>query len=164
MVTPLSELLSRTNNGVFLYRVFMLILNLVGTILLFSVTFNYFKYTIDKGNSIKFQVVLFFYLFSVILFGYLYYFSFFSSPHLFQYDTAYIVWYPVMGSRSSDAWSTKSYFFLYSAFESIGGKFVYLQANSVLISIINYIQTLYGFSLVSLLIAGYINQKTNKPA
>lgn len=162
--TPLTGYLSQINNGAFGYRVFSSFFYLIGLFFLFILTFHYFKYTIEKGNSIKFENVIYFYFASIILFGMLYYFSFNAVPDFFQYDKLRIIVSPSLGSSDYTNWSTKFHFLLYSAFESVGGKFVYVQSNSVLVSIINYAQTLYSFSLVSLLIAGYINQKTSKSA
>lgn len=164
MFFPLSNTLSKTNNGAFIYRAFMSFFVLCGLFLWFITTFSYYKFTIGKGNPIEFASILFFYVVSTVLFGFVYYFLFYASPNLFNYDELHIYWSPVVGERTIDNWANKLYFILYSAMVSVGGNFVYVESNSVLVSITNYAQTLYSFSLVSLLIAGYINQKTNKSA
>ena len=160
---PIYDILSNINNGFFAYRVLWSCFFTIGIFLLLVVTFNYYKFTIEKGNPVNFVSVLFFYIVTTMLFGLLYYEVFYASSTLFNYDSSRLTWIPEI-SRSAANWANKFYFFLYSALVSVGGNFVYVQSNSVIVSIMNYVQTLYSFSLVSLLIAAYINQKTNKSA
>ncbi len=160
--TPLLDYLSEMEYGVLGYRVFMTILATLGLVLFFQLTFHYFRHTIGQGNSIRFGNVLTFYLGEISFFALLYYFLFYVNPEFFKYNETLVKWSPLI--RQLPISSTKFYFMLYTAFESVGGKSVFIESNSIPVSIINYIQTLYSFCLVSLLIAGYINQKTNKPA
>ena len=163
-ISPLAETLSKTNSGVQIVRGLMFAHALVLLIIWFSLTFYYFKFTIEQGHPIKFDSISTFYLGMVGFFGVLYVYTFYMNPNLFQYNSSHIYWSSTLASRTYESWSTKIHFILYSAFESIGSKSTYVESNSVLVSLLNYIQTLYCFSLVSLLIAGYVNQKTNKPA
>jgi hypothetical protein len=53
---------------------------------------------------------------------------------------------------------------LFSAFQSVNGTYFKIRASSAGVSIITYVQSLFTISLISLLIASYVNQKTKAPS
>jgi len=160
VVTPLSEYLSQLTEGVFWFRVIMASLLVVVLVCLVALTAAYFSHTIERGHRIRLQSVLFFYMAAVLVFGFIYYFAFLAQPSLFQYDASRIHWFGTIGMRGLKSWSTKLLLLLYSSFRSIGGAFADIHSNSIIVSVINYAQALYSFCLVSLLIAGYVNERT----
>ena len=160
-LTPLAVVLARIPDGSYWYRLVMAGLFTVALFLLFKLTVSYFAFTIQQGRLIRLKNVLFFYLAELILFGLLYYFMFLASPVLFRYDATNVHWFSSIGAQGFEQWATKLFFVLYSAFKSVGGSLQYIESESVIVSVVNYVQTLYTFCLVALLIAGYVNQNSD---
>lgn len=136
----------------------------IAVFFLFRLAASYFSFTLRLGRPIRLGTVFSIYLAGTMLFAMVYYFAFLAEPKLFQFDAKHIHWFATVGSRSVDSWGTKLLFLLYSALKSVGGTLPYLESNSVLASVCNYVQSLFTFCLVSLLFAGYVNQKTSRDA
>ncbi len=158
--SPLAGLLTDVDGGVTIFRISMSALFSLNILFLILLTINYFKYTLIGGRLIKVDNVFTFYLFSILLFGYLYYFLFLCLPNLFTYDASIFKWEPLVGATNSNSWMIRLNMILYASFNSIGSSYSYVRSNSIIVSLFNYLQSLYSFCLVSLLIAGYVNQKT----
>ncbi len=136
----------------------------VALLLLFNFTGSYFSYTLHDGRVIRLKSVVTFYGSGTVLFAFAYYFAFLAEPALFEYDAERIHWFASIGQHGLKPWLTKPFFILYSALKSVGISVAYLESKSVLIAMLNYLQALYTFCLVSLLVAGYVNQKSRKDA
>jgi hypothetical protein len=118
----------------------------------------YFREALSKGLSIYLSIVLLFYGFSVSFFGLTYFYLFLLFPNLFIIDGAILVIPPTYGKIPT----SKFEFLLFSAFQSVNGSYYSIRVNSAWASLITYIQSVFTIALIALLIASYVNQKTNK--
>jgi len=159
LVNPLSGYLSGLSDGGFWLRAVKGALIALILLLLFRLTVAYYSYTLKAGRPIDLRSVAFFYATTTIFFGMLYFFTFLVQPDYFTADHSRVIWYPLAEANNPAAWIDRMYFILYSAFKSVGISFHYIEAKSVAVSAMNYIQTIYSFCLVSLFVAGYVNQK-----
>jgi hypothetical protein len=158
--TPIIFYINEISNGPYNYKVAMAFIFLISLILHAALTIEYFKYALNNNRSINFGNIIFFYILSIILFGTLSFYIFQAEPSFYQYSSEHILWNDKLGNRAPSMFLTKMYFILYSLFKSIGGNFIYIESKSLLTSMLIFIQSLYSFALVSLFVAGYINQRT----
>ncbi len=164
LLNPLSGYLSGLTDGGFWFRIVKGALAALLLVLLLRLTVAYYSYTLKAGRPIDLRSVVFFYVLTTIFFGLVYDFTFLVQPDYFTTDHSRVIWYPLAEANESVAWIDRIYFIIYSAFKSVEISFQYIEAKSVVVSAINYIQTIYSFCLVSLLVAGYVNQRANTPA
>jgi hypothetical protein len=163
VLTPLAEVLGQYPAGMYAFRVSMAVCAAALIGFLAILTTSYFRFSLSAGRGVRISNVVYFYLLEVVLFGMLYYFIFLTEPNWFQTDQS-IKWTTQLGDRSTTSWITKLSFILFSLFKSTGSSFRSIESLGLVPALVNYAQTLYSFALVSLLVAGYINQKTQKGA
>jgi hypothetical protein len=118
---------------------------------------RYYQHTIGNKRNIYLINIVFFYFLGVVCFFYIYYYLHCLYPTLFIADQL-----PPHTRRIIGLGFTKARisFILFSASQGINNGYLDIRSNSLIISIITYIQSLYTLSLIILFISGFINQKT----
>jgi hypothetical protein len=162
-LTPLAELFNQQPSWVQAFRAVMAACMAVLIGLLVILTAAYFRFSLSGGRGVRLSNVVTFYVTEVCFFGMLYWFIYLMEPTWFQTDSN-VKWIAEIGERGTSSWSTKASFLLYSLFKSTGTSFRAVDGVGLVPALVGYAQTLYSFALVSLLVAGYINQKTQRGA
>jgi hypothetical protein len=123
-------------------------------------TFNYYQHTIKKNRDIYLANILFFYVLGIVCFFSIYYYLYYLCPTLFITDRSFPIPSSTMGEANIPNYMVKLNFILFSAFQGINNDFFRIHSNSLIVSTLTYIQSLYNASLVVLFISGFINQRT----
>lgn len=135
------------------------------SLILFTISFlilniNYFRYTLSKNYPIRFDNIVFFYFIHIYIFATIYSDIYFLFPHFYIYPNPAIE--PSLNFIKDFKVSlVRLDFIIYSAFKSLSSNYYKISSNSILPSILNWIQSLYTLSIVALLIASYVNQKVH---
>ncbi|MBI2471979.1 MAG: hypothetical protein HYV59_12170 [Planctomycetes bacterium] len=162
LISPIFlELLRKSSQATFVHRGINLGFGLLLLGALMNMTFCYFNFIITKRIQIKLINIVYFYLISLLFWSYTYKCLYMLSPSSFEYTDPFII---PLQTTVSDWWSnfrTLLDFLLFSAFHSIGGGFYKIRLHSIVSSFVGWSQSLYSLSLVALLIASYVNQRTN---
>lgn len=153
--TPLAKLLSALRGGAFAFRIAMALSVLIALAFLCLLLAHYARVTLEGRRKIWFANVVVFYVFWTTLFALLYYFLFLAAPNFFSVDSDLVQWNANL--NLSTTWSAKMHFMLFSALDSMGISYPPIDVG-VEVAIVRYLQRLYSFSLIALLIAGYVNQ------
>lgn len=159
-ITPLYTMAQGSEKLSFVYRIIDLTYLIYISILLFIFAYKYYLHTLDSSRQVYFTNILFFYVFGVAIFSGIYFLLFNLIPssfiiHNITYSSS-LKLQPV----TVEKWKTILDFILFSAFQIIGGNYFRIQSNSVIVSIMTYIQSLYTMSLLTLFISAFVNQKT----
>jgi hypothetical protein len=117
----------------------------------------YFRYVLSKGARVYLQNILYFYICAVLYFALLYFYTFTLFPNSFAFQPEPISIAPTFTRIPS---SVVLHFFMFSAFQSVNSTYFKIKPSSWLPSVIAYVQSLFTISLISLLVASYVNQKT----
>ena len=146
----------------FLLRAINFGLSLISIGILINMTYCYFDFIVKKRIQISLDNVLVFYILSIVFWSFAYGYLYLLSPSYFAYVDPVVV--PTQTAVHLSWWKAMHAqldFLIFSALHSTGGGFYKLRFNDLVSSIIGWIQSLYSLSLVVLLIASYVNQKTN---
>jgi hypothetical protein len=160
--TPLIESIVTDEGRSYYMRIALAIMYTV--LLLFVLNFNaaYFFYTLGKGNRVHLVAIAGFYMMSLLLFTSIYFELYMIEPRLYAVNSGLISPVLIMDGYRAKTWWIRFLFGLYSAMRTVGSPISDIQGNSILISVVNYVQTLYNFILVSLFVAGYVSQRAQK--
>lgn len=147
-------------NAVFIFRSCQLFVWLLLVTAFFILNFNYFQYILTKHYPIRLDNVIFFYFIHIIIFGYIYSSIYFLFPDFYIYKDP-----PVKPSQelliSFKVTLGRLNFLLFSALQSVNATFYRISLNSIIPSILSWVQSLYSFAIIALLIASYVNQKVH---
>jgi hypothetical protein len=147
------------------YRVLQLTLALSMQSCIFFLALRYYQFAISQKASIRFDNIVTFYLLSTLVFAFIYYWTFTIAPSWFIYhDPPYIIgstFNPNIGIELRIRMEGE--FILFSAFTSVNGSFYKVQAHSMFVGLLVYIQCLSTFALLGLFVALYVNQKHQQP-
>jgi hypothetical protein len=158
--SPATAFLNKSNESIYLFRLIYAGIGVIALIIWIRLTVLYFRYTLEGGRPIVLGNIFTFYAVSILIFGIIYQFIFLSHPEFYILKDNLVHWPSTIGQMNdAKGWGIKALFLLYSAFNSVGSSFSSIATKSIVVEIINYFQVLYGFSLVSLFVAGYVNQK-----
>ena len=153
--------LSASASATELFRVTGLFLFFGALVSLFFMTFNYYKYIIGRDLPVRLLNVLTFYGYAVLFFGVLYSKLYMIQPRAFVYRNPPFQVTATYGYHGLKAgcllWID---FAVNSALQSLGGHYYRVEPCSIFASLLNWLQSLYSLSLLSLLIASYVNQRT----
>jgi hypothetical protein len=138
---------------VFRWSMFVIIVAYIASIMVMA--FYYFRYVLSKRGGIYLRNILYFYILTVLFFGLLYFYTFTLFPNSFSFAGV-----TVPTTYGQIPTSVVRHFLLFSAFQSVNGTYFRIRPSSWLPSIITYVQSLFTISLISLLVASYVNQKT----
>lgn len=139
---------------VYRWSMFVIIVAYIASIIVMA--FYYFRYVLSKRGRIYLRNILYFYILAVLFFGLLYFYTFTLFPNSFSFEGVPTV--PTTYGHIPT--SVVRHFLLFSAFQSVNGTYFRIRPSSWLPSIITYVQSLFTISLISLLVASYVNQKT----
>jgi hypothetical protein len=159
---PVINCFSSNISFVFVLRLLRVIVSSYFLLLLIAFVYIYYKHTIQDNRIIYLANIIFFYLVGVVFFCLMYLSLYCLYPALFRVDDSFPKISRTLQQSGIDNIILRIHFTLFSAFHSINGSYFRIDPNSVIISIITYIQSLFSLSLVSLFIASYVNQKTKK--
>jgi hypothetical protein len=159
--SPLLDTLRVSVSATWAYRFIIFLLSLSQVVLVIITVFYYYRYVLGKGARIYLVNVIWFYTMSILWFALSYFYLYLLSPNLFIYEASQVT---VSSTMMRVPYMVKVDFFLFSAFQSVNGSYFHIRANSALVSVLIYVQALFTISLIALLIASYVNQKTNKPS
>jgi len=140
-----------------IYRVSMVTTSLSVALTGIILSFFYYRHILIKRLRVSLEYIIYFYALSVIMFGIFYLCLYLLEPKFFNIvHPIYVV---------SQTWQRPPYylkceFVLFSAFTSVNGSYYRIHANSAIVSLMTYIQSIYTIALLSLFIASYVNQKT----
>jgi hypothetical protein len=143
------------------YRIALLIMYILLEGSVITLTIHYYKYAMGEGVKIKLMNVLYFYSLSIILFGCIYMYIWLISPDLFNYNHPAVPHSFLPISDYFSLFKLRNDFLIFSGMHSVNGSFYNLSFNSIYPAIIGWIQSVYTLGLLALLIASYVNQKTN---
>jgi hypothetical protein len=161
---PLQPLLAASAHATLAYRLFVLAGVVLFEALLFLLAFNYYTMAVSQKVAIRLDNVFWFYFLSVVIFGSIYVCVYHICPGCYIYPSPPLIHSST--SSSFDFWRNlriNCEFVLFSAFESVNGSFYRIQAQSIFVSILIYIESLFTLGLVALFIASYVNHQTSRP-
>jgi hypothetical protein len=138
-----------------------LVLNVAIMVNLIIETYYYYRFVITKKAHIYLSHILVYYSATIFICGLVYISIYmldrtcvryinppFQVTELYNLDVTALAHYRMILD-----------FVLYSAFKSLTGNYFAIESNSVIVSIINWIQSLYTLSLISLFISSYVVDK-----
>jgi hypothetical protein len=157
---PFEPNLETSVNATLIYRVSNLGLFSLALITAVTLAVNYYRFCIVKHVKILFDNIIFFYITITALFGIVYHFLYMISPKLFFYDNPPFVVGPIINSANNlTVIVMRFHFIMFSAFQSVNGSFYRIHADSVLVSILVYVQSALTIGLIALFLAAYVNQR-----
>ena len=148
-----------SRDAVFFYRALILFFLAISSACLLFLSFNYLRYVVKNNYQVSVRAVLDFYIFQIFFWALMYRNIYLLLPDAFYYNnppienTEFII-------RGMPSIIISFHFLIYSAFQSLNGYFYRITCNSILPSILGWIQSLFTLSLLALLIASYVNQKS----
>jgi hypothetical protein len=157
-LSPLSLLIEDSEALTLVYRAVLLLIYTIWASSIVALSINYFKHIIVTNNTVHLENVGLFYVVGVCLWGLIYFQIYTLIPNSFVYTEAPLHYSPVM-VRSSGAVVARFHFLLFSALQTLNVDFHRIRINSILPSILMWVQAAYNFGLIALLIASYINQR-----
>lgn len=155
----LTDFLTNSVTATLIYRTTMVVLALANVIAVIITVYYYSSYVFSKRGRMYLQNVLLFYTLSVLFFGVAYFYLYLLHPVLFVINPPSMAIPSSLGRVSR---ALRFEFFLYSGLQSVNGGYYRIHPNSSIISVLAFAQTLFTIVLVSLLIASYVNDKTNR--
>ena len=157
--TMLKSFAAHSTALTFVYRLIIAAVFLFIAVLTITFAFEYAKFVTTRRNRLHFLAVLFFYALSILSFGKLYYFIYFMWPNTFVYPGAPLVPSPLLDDLGFAHWHMTTEFILFSAFQSVNGSYPNIRPESMGVSVLLYVQSLFTLMLIAVLIAGYVNQR-----
>lgn len=158
-ITPLCSWATRSIYATAAFRWIMFSIMMALIICVFIFTYQYFKYVLVERHKFMLQNVLFFYIISVVVFAMEYYFLYLISPSLFLYSNPPVAVVETLRPITLGTYLIKCDFLLFSAFHTVTGTYFKISPNSIWVSLMSYIQSLYTLALVALLVAAYVNRR-----
>jgi hypothetical protein len=155
----LSLPIETSSTATLIYRCISLIFIAIMSATLVVMTYCYLRHVVSKNYPVKLGIVIRFWIYHLFLWGMMYFRIYHISPSAFHYENP-ILEYSSTVVKSLSNYVTLFHFLLYSAFQSLNANFYRIGPRSVFPSILGWIQSLYTLSLVALLIASYVNQKS----
>jgi len=143
-----------------LFRVTALFLFLGILASLIFITFNYYKYVIGRDLPVRLTNVLTFYVYGVLFFGLSYEMLYIIRPQVFVYRNPPFQVTATYSKHGLNGYLMALDFVVYSALQSLSGHYYRIEPSSIFASLLNWLQSLYTLSLLSLLVASYVNQRT----
>jgi hypothetical protein len=158
-VSPLRRVIESSAAYTSIYRVFGIISWSIISGLVVALAALYFRYVIRSKHPVVFRNVINFYSFSLISWMMLYQTTYLLYPGSFIYHNPPLSPSPVL-IESGKLLLVRLDFLLFAALQSLGGSYYKIRATSILTATFVWVQCLFTFSLVALLIASYVNQKS----
>ena len=147
-----------TPDSTLLYRLIMILSMSILIILFFSLSYSYYQFVLINKNKIYILNIIYFYTVNVLLFGHLYLCLYSLDKSLFIYPNAPFTPTEILSSATKGIVKAKIEFMIFSAFHGVNGSYNRIGSNSIIISIISWIQSVYVLSLLTLCISSFINQ------
>lgn len=129
--------------------------------LLFILIFRYYKYLLITSKDLDFKNIVFFYIFGVILFAYLYQSIYLLHPSAFNIPSPVIIPTQFLMDNGLVAYYSLADFIVYSSTIIVSISYPRISSASLIVSIVNVVEVLYGLVVITMLIATFI-QKTDK--
>lgn len=118
---------------------------------LMNLTISYYRYLLSKGRNVVIGNIMLLYMLAVVLFAYLYLDIYHLTPYRFSYQHAPYVTGESLLILGSLGWKATMDFLVYSASYMTAGHYWKIESRSLLVSVVNITQTLYGLFFVVLM-------------
>jgi len=130
--------------------------------LLYLLAYRHYIYLLKTGRDLRFQQIIFFYIFGVLLFAKLYGSLFFLQPNLFTYSHPIIEPTACLMEFSLLIYALLADFFVYSACVTVSIEYPRIMSSSLLVSALNVMQILFSLTIVAIFIATFIQKADQK--
>jgi len=140
---------------------FVLIAILIGGIGgLFTMCRLYYAHVLRRTVGLSLNNVVFFYVAAVVMFGTCYNQLYRVNASLFSYPNPPVTPNVLWVSSPLEYQLQRLDFLLFSALQSVNGGYYRISSHSLIISALGYIQAVFTICLLALLVAAYVNRKS----
>lgn len=145
-----------------LYRSIILAFFVYVFILLCLLVFRYYAHLLRTRKDLRFNNIIFFYLFGIILFAYLYQQLYLLWPPLFVMSNPIYVPARYLMGDSLIFYLSFFDFIVYSGTVISTLSYPRIQSGSMAVSFVNILELFYGITIITLLVATFIQKTDSK--
>ena len=156
----LSSSFSDVKNAVLILRIFKLIGGIYILFCLFFLSFYHYKYLLLTGKDLKFNNILFFYVFGIMLFGLIYSALYFINPSLFSYANPILVPTSTIEHHGLKGFILVLDFNVYSSCVALSLDYPRICSSSFAVSLVNIFEVLFSIAFIALFVGIFVQKSS----